>query len=38
LDDELPDAGLLLAAELPHAASMTPATARPAAASHRFLI
>jgi hypothetical protein len=35
--EELPELGLL-AAVLPHAASMTVAAPRPAAASHRFLI
>jgi hypothetical protein len=40
-DELLPAAGVvegLLEAVLPHAASMTPAAAIPATASHRFLI
>jgi hypothetical protein len=36
-DEPLPELGVL-AAELPHPASATVATARPATASHRFLI
>jgi hypothetical protein len=36
-DEPLPELGVL-AAELPHAASATVAAARPATASHRFLI